>query len=156
MEGRTNAYQFTVTDKKDPRLLALRAEVNARNAEHRKKGEPVEVVALLGRLGKDNPNRDQMRNERGAYKSSVPHGIAVRFDVYLRKHRAWTLQPKFDYEAHTLELERMAIRDGKTNWLRHELNTLLYRARVEKGITLDEALIDLSILVEDKMDSVES
>lgn len=155
MDGRSNAYQFTVTDKKDQRLLALRSEVNARNAEHRKKGEPVEVVALLGRLGKDNPNRGQMINRYGQRKSSVPHGIAVRFDVYLRRKGVWS-RPKFDYEAHTLELERMAIRDGKTNWLRHELNTLLYRARAEKGITLDEALLDLSILVEGKMASVEA
>lgn len=102
--NRTSAYRFTVTSKDDPALKALRAEISKLNEERvwepaglgwgRHEGlETLSgeryVVSVKGRLGKDNPRRDEVSRWAKA-DGAIPHWAAQHFDVYV--HRRWDVR----------------------------------------------------------------
>ena len=103
--NRSEAYQFTVTDKKDPRVLKIKEHVafaNKLSREETRNGyqrnvNPIWRVRFMPRGPRVEAAWDDFRSRR-AYDSYLPQRHANRFDVYIHRDRTaeWMMQRELD------------------------------------------------------------
>ena len=100
MKVRTDAYRFTIPQRDNKFVEALKHEVKVENAQRRVKelvtgqSQPRLRVVLKGRLGKDNPHAPLYRRGGKLWRYSaqtIRPEHSAHFDVYVHEYwRDWT------------------------------------------------------------------
>jgi hypothetical protein len=144
--SRTDAYRFTITDRADPRLAALKLEVREANQKRKADGSDRRLrVALRGRLGRNSPNSGIIRSRGYAGPQYVPVHLASRWDVYVHEgyaEPAWKTEERvptpppvnraqIEAEEMVQNFRQMAV---STLMVRHNLAESLAKLEVELAI----------------------
>lgn len=145
-EFRTGDYIGTVTSKNDPSLLAIKADMRARNKNAREwlrrnyeytgkmsNAVRIERIQLMARGPRTKPAREDGLWDR-SYDQSLPHRHATHFDVYRR--------PDTNAEYHMRAMLEMNATPGeyaklrKLEYMMWDNNLKIYDAARKMGLNI--------------------